>query len=74
MCAKKWTKIGQNLGAKAMLSLWTQITLPKLGKKKKKKQSCLKMKATTKPRNGYFFILKHALFILTCHNIIHKHV
>jgi hypothetical protein len=35
MCAKKWTKIGQNLGAKAMLSLWTQITLPKLGKKKK---------------------------------------
>jgi len=72
MCAKKWTKIGQNLGAKAMLSLWTQRTLPKLGKKKN--QSCLKMKATTKPRNGYFLILKHALFILTGHNIIHKHV
>ena len=61
--ANKWTKVGPNLGTKAIFFPITWRTLPKKTRK-----------FPAKPRNIYFFLLKHALFIPISYNIIHKHV
>jgi len=67
-CAKKLTEIYPNLEAKAMFFLKTQITLSRNPEK------CLAKAVIAKPKKGYFWLLKHAPFILTSHNITHKHV
>jgi hypothetical protein len=44
----------------------------------KHEEYCLNPKkknpAITKPRNGYFLLLKHGSFISASHNIIHKNI
>jgi len=67
-CAKKLTKICPNLEAKAMFFLKTQITLSR------NLEKCLAKAVIAKPKKEYFWLLEHAPFILTSHNITHKHV
>jgi len=67
-CAKKLTEISPNLEAKAMYFSKIQITLPRNPEK------CPAKAAIAKPKKGYFLLLKHVFFILTSHNITHKHV
>jgi predicted ATPase with chaperone activity len=67
-CAKKLTEIGPNLEAKAMYFSKIQITLSRNPEK------CPPKAAIAKPKKIYFLLLKHAPFILTSHNITHKHV
>ena len=67
-CAKKLTEISPNLEAKAMYFSKIQITLSRNPEK------CPPKAAIAKPKKIYFLLLKHALFILTSHNITHKYV
>jgi len=67
LCAKKLIKGDPNLVVKTMFFLRTRRTLPKFFLKISAKV------AIAEPINGYFWLLKHALFIPT-YNIIHKYV